>query len=150
MSLIRYNPLREIDTLQRQMNQLFDEVFLPTERSGDRLAFSPVAELLENDEAYTLKVELPGIKPEEIEIQASKDSVSITGERQDTRETESDGFRRTEFRYGKFHRIIPLPSAIQNTAVTADYEAGILKLTLPKAEESKNKVVKVQLPQTVS
>lgn len=61
MSIIRYNPLREIDTLQRQMNQLFDEVFLPTERSGDRLAFSPMAELSENDQAYILKVELPGI-----------------------------------------------------------------------------------------
>jgi HSP20 family protein len=147
MSIIRYNPLREIDTLQRQMNQLFDEVFLPTERSGDRLAFSPMAELSENGEAYILKVELPGIKPEELEIQATKDSVSIMGERQDTRETESDGFRRTEFRYGKFHRVIPIPGAIENTEVKADYEAGILTLTLPKAEESKNKVVKVQLAQ---
>ncbi len=147
MSLIRYNPLREIDTFQRQMNHLFDEVFLPTEPSGDRLAFSPVAELSENEDAYLLKVELPGIKPEELDIQASKDSVSIMGERQDTRETESDGFRRTEFRYGKFHRVIPIPGAIQNTAVKADYEAGILTLTLPKAEESKNKVVKVQLAQ---
>ncbi|MEB3160646.1 MAG: Hsp20/alpha crystallin family protein [Synechocystis sp.] len=147
MSIIRYNPLREIDTLQRQMNQLFDEVFLPTERSGDRLAFSPMAELTENDEAYVLKVELPGIKPEELDIQASKDSISIMGERQDTRESESDGFRRTEFRYGKFHRVIPIPGMIQNTDVKADYEAGILTLTLPKAEESKNKVVKVQLAQ---
>ena len=147
MSIIRYNPLREIDTLQRQMNQLFDEVFLPTERSGDRLAFNPMAELSENDEAYTLKVELPGINPEELEIQASKDSVSIMGERQDTRESEGDGFRRTEFRYGKFHRVVPIPGAIQNTEVKAEYEAGILTLTLPKAEESKNKVVKVQLAQ---
>ena len=145
MSLIRYNPLREIDTLQRQMNQLFDEVFLPAERSGERLAFSPMAELSENEEAYVLKVELPGIKPEEVEVQASKDSVSIMGERQDTRETESNGFHRTEFRYGKFHRVIPIPGSIQNTEVKADYLDGILTLTLPKAEEAKHKVVKVPL-----
>lgn len=69
------------------------------------------------------------------------------GERQDTRESEGDGFRRTEFRYGKFHRVIPIPGTIQNTEVKADYEDGILTLTLPKAEESKNKVVKVQLAQ---
>lgn len=147
MSLILYNPLREIDSLQRQMNQLFDEVFVPTERSGDRQVYSPKAELTETDEAYVLKLELPGIGPDNLDIQATRDGVTISGERQDTHTTEKDGVRRTEFSYGSFHRAIPVPGAIQNTDIKANYEAGILTLTLPKAEEAKNKVVKVQLSQ---
>jgi len=147
MSLILYNPLREIDSFQRQMNQLFDEVFVPTERQGDRQVFSPKAELTETEEAYLLKLELPGISPDNLDIQATRDSVTISGDRQDTHSTEKDGVRRTEFRYGSFHRVIPVPGAIQNTEVTANYDAGILTLTLPKVEEAKNKVVKVQLSQ---
>lgn len=132
MSLILYNPLREIDSFQRQMNQLFDEVFVPTERHGNQTVYSPKAELTETNEAYVLKLELPGISPDNLDIQATRDAVTISGERQDTHTTEKDGIRRPEFSYGSFHRVIPVPSAIQNTDVKANYEAGILTLTLPK------------------
>ncbi|MBE9174252.1 Hsp20/alpha crystallin family protein [Synechocystis salina LEGE 06155] len=141
MSLILYNPLREMDSFQRQMNQLFDEVFVPSDRQG----FNPKAELTETEEAYLLKLELPGISPDNLDIQATRDAVTISGDRQDTHSTEKDGVRRTEFHYGSFHRVIPVPGAIQNTEVKANYDAGILTLTLPKVEEAKNKVVKVQL-----
>ncbi|MBE9196259.1 Hsp20/alpha crystallin family protein [Synechocystis sp. LEGE 06083] len=141
MSLILYNPLREMDSFQRQMNQLFDEVFVPSERQE----FSPKAELTETEEAYVLKLELPGISPDNLDIQATRDAVTVSGDRQDTHSTEKDGVRRTEFHYGSFHRVIPVPGAIQNSEVKANYDAGILTLTLPKVEEAKNKVVKVQL-----
>ncbi|QUS60525.1 Hsp20/alpha crystallin family protein [Synechocystis sp. PCC 7339] len=141
MSLILYNPLREMDSFQKQMNQLFDEVFVPSERQG----FNPKAELTETEEAYVLKLELPGISPDNLDIQATRDAVTVSGDRQDTHSTEKDGVRRTEFRYGSFHRVIPVPGAIQNSEVKANYDAGILTLTLPKVEEAKNKVVKVQL-----
>lgn len=145
MTLTRYNPFRELDLLQRQMNRLFDEAVLPAERELERLAFTPVAELTEADDGYTLKLELPGVNPEQLEIHAAKESVAISGERQSQHTEESKGVTRTEFRYGKFQRVIPLPSPIENTAVSADYKDGILTLTLPKAEEAKNKVVKVKL-----
>ncbi|MBJ7901186.1 MAG: Hsp20 family protein [Cyanobacteria bacterium RI_101] len=145
MTLTRYNPFRELDLLQRQMNRLFDEAVLPAERELERLAFTPVAELTEADDGYTLKLELPGINPEHLDIQATKESVAISGERQSQHTEEHKGVTRTEFRYGKFQRVIPLPSPIENTAVSADYKDGILTLTLPKAEEAKNKVVKVKL-----
>jgi HSP20 family protein len=147
MSLILYNPLREIDSFQRQMNQLFDEVFVPTERHGDRQVLSPKAELTETGEAYVLKLELPGITPEHLDIQATREAITVSGDRQDTHSTEKDGVRRTEFSYGAFRRVIPVPGAIKNTEVKANYEAGILTLTLPKVEEAKNEVVKVQLSQ---
>ena len=69
----------------------------------------------------------------------------IAGERKSETKTEENGRTQTEFRYGKFSRVIPLPVKIQNTNVTAEYKDGILNLTLPKAEEEKNKVVKVNL-----
>ncbi len=147
MSLILYNPLREMDNFQQQMNQLFEEVFVPTDRHGDRQGFNPKAELTETEESYVLKLELPGMGPDNLDIQATRDAVTVSGDRQDTHSTEKDGVRRTEFRYGSFRRVIPMPGAIQNTEVKANYDAGILTLTLPKAEEAKNKVVKVQLPQ---
>lgn len=143
MTLIRYNPLREIDSFQRQMNRLFDDVFLPSGKND--LAFNPSAELTETDDNYVLKLELPGMNIDDIDIQATKDSVSIIGERQDTHNHEEDGCRRTEFYYGKFQRVVPIPAAIKNTEVTAKYEDGLLILTLPKADEAKNEVVKVQL-----
>jgi len=82
---------------------------------------------------------------EDLDIQVTADRVSINGERQEKTKTEAKGVTRTEFRYGHFQREIPLPARIQNTNVKADYKDGILKLTLPKAEEEKHKVVKVSV-----
>lgn len=72
-------------------------------------------------------------------------TVSITGERRSETKTEEKGMTRTEFRYGRFQQVLPLPTRVQNNNVQAEYKNGILRLTLPKAEEEKNKVVKVNL-----
>ncbi len=94
-----------------------------------------------------IKLEVPGMSAKDLDIQVMIDRVAIAGERKSETKSEEDGKTRTEFRYGKFQRVIPLPSRIQNTNVTADYKDGILNLTLPKSEEEKNKVVKVNLLQ---
>ncbi len=99
----------------------------------------------ETPDAIHLKLEVPGMDAKDLDVQVSADSVSIMGERKSETKTEEKGMTRTEFRYGKFQRIIPLPARVQNTNVQAEYKDGILKLTLPKAEEEKNKVVKVNL-----
>jgi HSP20 family protein len=85
------------------------------------------------------------MEAKDIDIQVTAEAVAISGERKSEIKTEEKGMTRTEFRYGKFRRVIPLPVRIQNTNVSADYKDGILTLTLPKAEEEKNKVVKVSL-----
>ena len=85
------------------------------------------------------------MEAKDIDLEVSADAVSICGERKSETKTEENGRTRSEFRYGQFRRIIPLPSRIQNTNVQAEYKEGILNLTLPKAEEEKNKVVKVNL-----
>ncbi|AFZ34944.1 heat shock protein Hsp20 [Stanieria cyanosphaera PCC 7437] len=142
MTLVRYNPWQEMNTLQRQLNRLFDDVLTPDNWAEfGNLAKVPAAELSETDEAFHLKLEVPGMEAKDLDIQVMADRVAISGERR----SEIKEKTRSEFRYGKFSRVIPLPARIQNTNVTADYKDGILNLTLPKSEEEKNKVVKVNL-----
>ncbi|MDJ0902840.1 MAG: Hsp20/alpha crystallin family protein [Xenococcus sp. MO_188.B8] len=146
MALVRYNPWQEMSHLQRQLNRLFDDALIP-ENWGEfgNLSKVPAAELTETDEALNLKLEVPGMEAKDLDIEVTVDHVSITGERKSESRSEEQGRTRSEFRYGKFSRVIPLPTKIQNNNVTAEYKDGILNLTLPKAEEEKNKVVKVNL-----
>ena len=146
MALVRYNPWQEMSSLQRQLSNLFDDA-LTSDNWDDfgNLSKIPAAELTETDEALHLKLEVPGMEAKDLDIQVMADRVAITGERKSQTKSESKGNTRSEFRYGKFSRVIPLPARIQNTNVTAEYKDGILNLNLPKSEEEKNKVVKVSL-----
>ena len=146
MALIRYNPWQEMNSIQRQLNRLFDDALTPANWDAfDNLAKIPAAELTETDEALHLKLEVPGMSAKDLDIQVMADRVAISGERKSETKSEENGRTRSEFRYGKFQRVIPLPARIQNTNVTAEYKDGILNLTLPKSEEEKNKVVKVNI-----
>ena len=146
MALIRWEPFREIDSLQREMNHLFESLS-PSTTSKENLgvAFMPPAEIHETPEAIQLKLEVPGIEAKDLDVQVTAEAVSISGERQTETQTEEKGVTRTEFRYGNFRRVIPLPSPIQNDKVLAEYKNGILSLTLPKVEAEKAKVVKVNI-----
>lgn len=146
MALIRWEPFREIDSLQREMNRLFESLS-PTTTSKENLgiAFIPPAEIHETPEAIQLKLEVPGMEAKDLDVQVTAEAVSISGERQSEIQTEEKGVTRTEFRYGNFRRVIPLPTPIQNDKVQAEYKNGILSLTLPKVEAEKTKVVKVNL-----
>jgi HSP20 family protein len=101
-------------------------------------------------EAIHLKLEVPGIEAKNLDVQVTQNAVSISGERKEETKTEEKGVTKSEFHYGKFQRVIPLPARIQNTQVQAEYKDGILSLTLPKSEKEKNKVVKVNLEQTAA
>jgi HSP20 family protein len=141
----RSDPFREFDTLQRQMNRLFDRL-IPNdgdERTG--FTFIPAAEIKETDDAIHLRLEVPGLEAKDVNVEATPESVSISGERRYETKTEENGVTRSEFRYGRFQRVIPLPSLIQNDKVQAEYKNGILSLTLPKAESEKHRAVKVNL-----
>lgn len=146
MALVRWEPFREIDSLQQEMNRLFDSLTsTPTRREKLDIAFIPAAEMHETPEAIHLKLELPGMDSKDLDVQVTAEAVSISGERREETRTDEKGVKRTEFRYGKFQRVIPLSTRIQNDKVQADYKNGILNLTLPKAEEEKTKVVKVNI-----
>lgn len=150
MVLSRWEPFREIETIQRQMNRLLEQI-TPTSETGDiisdRLTFVPPAELEETSDHIKLRMEIPGIDPQNLDVKVAADTVSVSGERKsEIREEERRGMRRSEFRYGRFQRVIPLPCRIQNDQVQADFNNGLLCLTMPKAEEEKTRVVTVQLP----
>jgi HSP20 family protein len=147
MTFVRWNPWQEMNALQRQLDRLFEDTLVPAEILNSVRV--PAAELKDTKEAIYLKVEIPGLEAKDLEIQVTEDTVSIAGERKEEAKTEETSSIRSEFRYGKFHRMISLPARVQNTQVTADYKDGILTLTLPKTESEKNKVVKVNLEPTV-
>lgn len=150
MAVIHYNPWQEMNSLQRQFNRMFDDVLTPAS-FADFGNFSkvPAAELTETEAALILKLEVPGVQPADINIEATAKSISISGERKSEIKSDDKARTRSEFRYGSFQRVIPLPARIQNTEVKAEYKEGILYLTLPKAEEEKNKVVKINLSDKV-
>ncbi|XTZ19262.1 MAG: Hsp20/alpha crystallin family protein [cyanobacterium endosymbiont of Rhopalodia fuxianensis] len=146
MALIRYSNNRELDTLQHQMNRLFDEVFFTNfGRNPKGSSFFPLAELSETNEAIILKLEVPGMKAENLDVQVTKEAAYIKGERKQEVVSEDKGVNQSEFRYGRFERVIAFPSLVDNTNIASEYKEGILKLTIPKAEDEKNKLVKVEI-----
>ncbi|MEJ6482278.1 Hsp20/alpha crystallin family protein [Nostoc punctiforme UO1] len=154
MALIRWEPFREAEIMQRQINRLFDQMLSSQESDrlrgdvahrSDIIAFTPPAEIHETSDAFKLRIELPGLKPDDLDVKVSPEAVEISGERRFETTTEEKGIRRSEFRYGSFGRIIPLSTRIQNDKVQAEFKDGVLCLTLPKAQSEQNRVVKVNL-----
>ncbi|TRU82261.1 MAG: Hsp20/alpha crystallin family protein [Microcystis novacekii Mn_MB_F_20050700_S1] len=135
MAFTLYSPFLEINSVQRQIDQLFQEV-LPT----TSLVSRPPVEISVNEDSVQLKIELPGMDIKDIDVEVSEQMVAINGQRECPAEVGN-----SEFYYGKFSRLITLPVEVQNSQVTANYQDGILYLTLPKAVAEKNKVVKVNL-----
>jgi HSP20 family protein len=151
MAIVRYNPWSEMNSLQRQLNKMLDDALTPTSLVDfGNFAKVPPAELTETEENLVLKLEVPGMQPSELNVEATAKSVSISGERKSETHADEGSKTHSEFRYGSFQRVISLPARIQNTEVKAEYKNGILYLTLPKAEAEKNKVVKVNLSDEVN
>ncbi len=120
MALVRYNPWQEMSSLQRQLNRLFDDALAPDNwDEWGNLSKIPAAELSETDDAVHLKLEVPGMEAKDLDIQVMAERVAIAGERKSETKSEEKGTTRSEFRYGKFQRVIPLPARIQNNNVTA-------------------------------
>jgi len=127
------------------MNQLFDTFAPAANGDSGKVSFIPAAEVQETPEAVSLKVEIPGLDAKDLDVQVTSEAVSISGERRSQTRTEEKGVTRSEFRYGRFRRVVPLPARVQNDKVEAEYENGVLTLNLPKVEAEKNKVVKVNV-----
>ena len=142
--LMRYwQPFTEIETLRQQLDKAFDQ--RAATRDNSEAAWMPALELADAGDNFVLKAQLPGVDPKDIDVQVTPEAISISGERRYENTEEKPGYIRSEFRYGKFHRVLPLPTHIQNDSVQAEYKDGILMLTLPKVTEARNKVVKINL-----
>jgi len=142
--LIRsWQPFTEIETLREQLDKVFDQ--RAATRDNSEATWMPALELADGGDNFVLKAQLPGIDPKDIDVQVTREAISISGERRYENTNEQSGYVRSEFRYGKFHRVLTLPAHIQNDSVQAEYKDGILTLTLPKVTEARNKVVKINL-----
>ncbi|TFI52336.1 Hsp20/alpha crystallin family protein [Mastigocladus laminosus UU774] len=139
MAIIRWRTFPEIDAFNRQMDRIFDDMLRV--KIQPEMTWKPAFELQNTNDNLILRVQIPGVEAKDLNIQVTKEAVAITGENR----YENNGQIRSEFRYGKFQRVIPLPVAIQNDQVEAQYKNGILTLTLPKVTEARQKVVKINL-----
>jgi HSP20 family protein len=151
MTIVRWNPWQEINTLQRQFDRAFEDMLVPINMHyKNNFVRVPAAELKNTEDAILLKLEIPGMEAKDLDIQVTENTVAIRGERKSETKSDDKGVTRSEFHYGKFERVIPLPARIQNTNVKAEYKDGILNLNLPKSVAEKNKVVKVDLSETAA
>lgn len=154
MAIVRWEPFREIErwepfpemrTFRREIDRLLEQLMPAWDGGHLEMGFIPAAEMEETGEAVRIKLEVPGLEAKDLDIQVTEKTVKIVGERKSETETEEKGVKRSEFHYGKFERVIPLPARIQNEKVEAEYKNGILSLTLPKVEEEKKAAVKVNV-----
>jgi HSP20 family protein len=136
-------PFREIDRLRRQMDELYGALSggtLPMPSAG----VFPLTNVTEDNENYYVRAELPGIKSDELDIQVTKDGISISGERKIPAEGNGVKYHRREREAGKFSRLINLPVEVDVNKVEASRENGVLKVTIPKAEVAKPRQITVK------
>ncbi|MCS6874533.1 MAG: Hsp20/alpha crystallin family protein [Pyrinomonadaceae bacterium] len=145
MTLIKYDPIREIRNLQEEMNRLFASAFSRT--FDDELmsgAWTPNVDIYENKDQVVLEAELPGMKPEDVNISIENNVLTIQGERKFEKKEESDNYHRIERRYGSFTRSFTLPPTVDTERINAEFDNGVLRLTMAKREEAKPRRIEIK------
>jgi HSP20 family protein len=144
MTLIRRNnPFGELLSLRQAMDRLFDDSFIrPGTLGGD--GQNPLAlDVYSNEDAIVIEAALPGVHPEEVDISILGDTLTISGRTDDERKSEESGYSYREIRRGTFSRSVTLPGGLNADAATASFEHGLLRLSIPKAEEAKPRQIKI-------
>ncbi len=141
MSLTRWEP--ELLSLRRAMNRLFDDTLGQTLPSLVERDLSVPVDVRETDESLEISADLPGVKPEDVEITVSDNTLTVKGEYKTEEEREEGQMHIQERHYGSFQRSVSLPIAVDTDAAEAKFEDGVLKITLPKTEEAKPKRISV-------
>jgi HSP20 family protein len=150
MAIIRWDPFRDLVTLREKMNRLFEDT-LPYRGEEKELiasSWTPAVDIYEKENALVLTTELPGLDEKDIEIKIEDNSLTLKGERKFEKETKEDDYHRIERCYGSFSRSFTLPRYIDEDKINAEYENGVLKITMPKKAELKAKKVKVLKPKS--
>jgi HSP20 family protein len=138
MALVRWDPSREVDSLQSEMNRVFDAFFGgPTGNSGRARRWVPAMDLVESDDHLVLRADLPGLERDDVDIEIKDGVLTVSGERKSEHEEKADGFYRVERAYGSFSRSLSLPDGIDADQVTAEFDKGVLEVRIPKPEERK-------------
>jgi len=142
---IAANPFRELFELQRGINQLFDESFEAPRSENALKAWTPAVDVYEDENSYLIKVELPEVTREDVQVNLNENTLSITGERKVENEEKRDNYHRVERSYGQFYRSFTLPPNVNVEGINAQFKDGVLRLTLPKKEEAKPRQIDVKI-----
>ena len=153
-SLVRWQPFQEFTSLQRQMNHLYDSLFgrtpwMPFEENLSAWEFGPPADVYEDDQKLTFKVEVPGIDEKDVKVELEDNVLTVRGERKIEKNIKEENFRRKERHYGAFSRSFTLPASVDPDKIDAKYSHGVLTIEMPKAAEAKAKQIKVNVPKTL-
>jgi HSP20 family protein len=148
MALVRWDPSRELDTLQSDINRVFEAFFGGRSANGATQRWVPAMDLVETDEHLVLKADLPGLDKEDVKIEIKDNVLTISGERKAEHEEHKDGYHRVERAYGSFSRSLSLPQGIDADQVQADFDKGVLEVRIPKPAEQKPR--RVQIGATVN
>ena len=145
--LTRWDPFREYSTLQDRMNRLFRASYSPEgpEEALTTTSFAPPVDVYEDEHNITLKIEVPGIHENDIDVRIENNTLTVHGERKFEKEEKEENFRRVERQYGSFTRSFTLSSSVDPEQVSAHYDKGVLKINLAKKAEAKPKQIKVNV-----
>jgi HSP20 family protein len=137
MALVRWDPARELDTLQSDMNRLFDAFFQGRGASAGNGArrWIPAMDLVETDDQFVLRADLPGLGEDDVDIEVKDNVLTISGERRSEHEQRGEGYHRVERSFGRFSRSLDLPKGTDPAAVSAEFDRGVLEVRIPKPEE---------------
>ncbi|HEY0344017.1 MAG TPA: Hsp20/alpha crystallin family protein [Solirubrobacteraceae bacterium] len=147
MALVRWDPARELDTLQGEMNRLFSSFFdTPTPGNGSAVRrWIPAMDLVETDDHFVLKADLPGVAESDVNIVFENNVLTLSGERMAEHEAKKDGYYRLERTSGSFSRSLTLPDGIDAGAVTAKFDNGVLEVRIPKPAEAKPRRIQIDV-----
>ncbi|GAB4543157.1 MAG: Hsp20/alpha crystallin family protein [Pleurocapsa sp.] len=152
MTLNKWQPFQELSTIRKQMDRLFEDMLSVGNRDWLGLhsmggMWTPAVELKEMDKELVLKAEIPGIDAKELDIEVGEDRVTISGEHKEEKRSEDQdkNYFHSEFYYGQFERVIPLPMPVKTDEIKSEFKDGILTLTMPKLDKAPKKAVKVNL-----
>jgi HSP20 family protein len=141
MSLIKWDPFRELGTFPSRFGRFLDKDW---EKALSTTAWNPSVDIFENDNDIVVKVEVPGMNSKDIDVRIENNVLMLKGERRFEKETKEENYHRVEREYGSFSRSFALPTAVKEEKVTAEYKDGILKIVLPKKDEVKPKSIKIE------
>src|SRR4051812_15330625 len=146
MAIVRWEPLRELNSLQSEMNRLFNTVFdapATGAAAGTMRRWMPAMDLVETDDHFVLRADLPGMGEDDINLEFEDGTLTLSGERKAEHESKGEGFYRLERAFGSFSRSLTLPRGVDPEAVTASFDRGVLEVRIPKPEERKPKRINI-------
>jgi HSP20 family protein len=147
MAIVRFEPFRELVSLQDRLNRLFNESYRPQGEDDWALGgtWAPAVDIYEHENNIVIKAELPGVDPKDVDIRLDNNVLTVQGERKLDNEVKKENYHRVERSYGAFTRSFTLPTTVDPSGIKAEYKDGVLRVTLPKREEAKPKQIQISV-----